>query len=158
MSKSITTTSTVSKDNISGKISERSSISYTEVASSGNTFASVGRAGRILTSGNFLRSLLSIILILCLVFNLFLGIGGNTDRYFSFEKFLEVCAQFPSIPMSWISVLHFSESWGIFDVLRPIVNAFVSVLQVALFVSTSVINTMLGVGYFIGFIMVLPTP
>ena len=90
MSKSITTTSTVSKNNISGKISDRSSITYTEVVSSGNTFASVGRVGRTLTSGNFLRSLLSIILILCLVFNLFLGIGGNTDRYFSFEKFLEV--------------------------------------------------------------------
>lgn len=158
MSKSITTTSTVSKDNISGKISERSSVTYTEVSSSGNTFATVGRVGRTLTSGNFIRSLLSIILILCLIFNLFLSISGNTGAYFSFEKFLEVCSHVPTVPMSWLSNIHISSDWGIFNPVRDFINVLGSFLQVCLFVSNSVINTLLFIGYFIGFVIVLPTP
>lgn len=89
------------------------------------------------------------ILVMCVIRFTF---TGTTITFTGFLEFLQSC---PSInmPNSVINTLAFSNSWGIFDFLRTFFNTLGIIFGTSLWLLTNLINGLMFIFYFIGFIL-----
>ena len=89
-----------------------------------------------------------VILVMCVIRFTF------TNSTISFTSFLEFFYYCPSVqmPSSFINNLTITESWGIFDFLRNFVNSIGTILGTALWLIGNLLNGIVFIFYFIGFI------
>ena len=77
-----------------------------------------------------------------------------TNTTISFTSFLEFLQNCPSIdmPETFINNLVVTESWGVFDFLRTFVNSLGTIFGTILWLLNNLLNGILFIFYFIGFI------
>lgn len=155
MKQKITNTSTVSRNNLSGKVSSHSSTIVTSSRTVGESrLPIIGQTGRTLTSKSFGKSVLCFILLLLLAVNLFLTMQGQTDNLIGFEKFLEILSSSPTIKTDWIRAIswHIDGDWGLLDVIRGMLNNLSSIISMLLFIATAFANITLFCYYFLYYV------
>ena len=77
-----------------------------------------------------------------------------TNTTISFTSFLEFLQNCPSIdmPETFINNLVVTDSWGVFDFLRTFVNSLGTIFGTILWLLNNLLNGILFIFYFIGFI------
>ena len=100
--------------------------------------------------GNFLKVILSFVIILGLLSNMLAISRGSTNR-FTFSFFLETLQNVPNLPWSLSSLpdLTITGSWGVFDFLRSFFNTLTNAWSVLLYVVSCVQNVILFMLHFL---------
>lgn len=100
--------------------------------------------------GNFLKVILSFVIILGLLSNM-LAISRGSNNRFTFSFFLETLQNAPNLPWSLTSLpdLTITGSWGVFDFLRSFFNSLTTAWSVLLYVVSCVQNVILFMLHFL---------
>lgn len=103
------------------------------------------------SSFKFIFSILSILLCLLLIFSIFKFSFTSSDL--SFSSFLNWLGSVNSTSINFsISDFYIYGNWGIIDGLRNFLNIFAQLFAVIVYLATQLINLIIFVGQFIGFL------
>lgn len=103
------------------------------------------------TAGNFLFSIMALVLALLLIANIFRQTFAGADL--SFASFLSWLGSVEDISINFsIESFFIGGSWGIFDGFRSFLNIFTQLFGVIVYLGTQLINLVIFVGQFIAFL------
>lgn len=101
-------------------------------------------------------SIVGIVLIIIILFNIPSVVAGNDEvsSYFSFERFMNMLAQAPTIDMTWITnVLQpITADWGVFQFFAEFLNSLLTLLQGICFLAVGIVNLVSYLLYFLKFL------
>lgn len=117
---------------------------YTHIRTKDNTIVNK----KDYTGFHIFNIIFLVILVMCVIRFTF---TGTTITFTGFLEFLQSC---PSIdmPSSVINSLNIPNSWGMFDFIRTFINSLGTITGTILWLITNLLNGLMFIFYFIGFI------
>lgn len=97
---------------------------------------------------DFIMSILTIIMGLLLIAMLFRTMLGVSNNYLTFQGFLEICSSAPTIDLSTLPQIYINGNWGLLDVIRGFLNTIATCINLSVYISVSLINSLVFIMYF----------